>query len=156
MTTGMSAPPIGTTTRMPMMSAMTAMAISAHSRVGSAMISAAMTTAPMANTALTTCRSGINTGCVATMPWSLPNAMRLPVRVSEPINTDSATVTLTTGSTSPVSFWLRICAPATRADAAPPKPLKIATICGIAVNWTRRAAITPIKAPTIKPTIIHS
>ena len=56
------------------------------------------------------------------------------MRVRDPINTDSATVTLTTGSTSPVSFWLIICAAATTADAAPPKPLKMATICGMAVN----------------------
>ena len=32
----------------------------------------------------------------------------------------------------------------------------MATICGMAVNCTRRAAVTPINAPIIKPTIIHS
>ncbi len=40
---------------------------------------------------------------------------------------------------------------ATRADAAPPKPLNAATICGIAVIWTRMANQAPRPAPTATP-----
>ena len=43
---------------------------------------------------------------------------------------------------------------ATKADAAPPRPLKIATIWGISVIWTLVAKIAPITAPTPTPTSI--
>ena len=45
-------------------------------------------------------------------------------------------------------------AAAMRAAAPPPTPLKSATICGIAVIFTRRAETTPITVPTAMPTKI--
>ena len=39
----------------------------------------------------------------------------------------------------------------TMAAAPPPDPLKSATICGIAVIATRRAAMVPITPPTTTP-----
>ena len=41
---------------------------------------------------------------------------------------------------------------ATTAAAPPPAPLKIATICGIAVIGTRRAPTTPMTVPISPPT----
>jgi hypothetical protein len=43
---------------------------------------------------------------------------------------------------------------AIRAAAPPPTPLKSATICGIAVIFTRRAATAPKLPPTAMPTRI--
>ena len=40
------------------------------------------------------------------------------------------------------------------AAAPPPTPLKSATICGMAVMCTLRAAIAPNAPPTIMPTMI--
>jgi hypothetical protein len=40
------------------------------------------------------------------------------------------------------------------AAAPPPTPLKSATICGIAVIFTRRAEMTPITVPMAMPTRI--
>ncbi len=42
----------------------------------------------------------------------------------------------------------------TRAAAPPPTPLKMATICGIAVILTRRAAGTPTTAPMAMATMM--
>ena len=50
---------------------------------------------------------------------------------------------------------LIISADATNADAPPPNPLKIPTISGMAVMATRRAEITPIRAPIAKPIMIN-
>ena len=47
-------------------------------------------------------------------------------------------------------------APATKADAPPPNPLKAATNSGIAVIWTLTAQITPITAPMATPSAIVS
>ena len=45
-------------------------------------------------------------------------------------------------------------AAAIRAAAPPPTPLNSATICGIAVIFTRRAEATPITVPTATPAAI--
>ena len=42
------------------------------------------------------------------------------------------------------------------ATAPPPTPLNSATICGIAVILTRRAAGTPINAPSTRPSPISA
>ena len=46
-------------------------------------------------------------------------------------------------------------APATRAEAPPPKPLNMPTISGMAVIFTFRAATAPMSEPMMIPTMIH-
>ena len=46
-------------------------------------------------------------------------------------------------------------ASAIKATAPPPTPLKSATICGIAVIFTRRAPATPMTAPIAIAGAIH-
>src|SRR6266542_2332115 len=114
MTTGMSAPPIGSTNRMPNSSAPASSAITSASRWG---------------------------------PTSAPMATRLPANDTAPISAESmiaipmsALIRPGSGATS----WKS--ASATSAAAPPPTPLKSATICGIAVIFTARAAYAPIGA----------
>ena len=52
--------------------------------------------------------------------------MKLPEKVKVPINTLTQIIKLK-------SFILKNSEDATKADAAPPRPLNIATICGISV-----------------------
>ena len=55
---------------------------------------------------------------------------------------------------SPPKWW-RNSTQAISATAPPPTPLKMATICGIAVMWTRSAAGTPIAVPMTTPRMIN-
>jgi hypothetical protein len=55
------------------------------------------------------------------------------------------------GTVSFISSARRNSAPLTRREAAPPKPLSSATICGIAVIFTVRAIQSPIAVPTTIP-----
>ena len=156
MTTGMSAPPIGMTIIIPMVSAIIAMAIRGICELGSMMSHTAIAIVAIEMMAFKICLPGISTGWVATIPCNFPKAIMLPVRVMDPMMMDAATVIDTIRFTSELLFSLIISAAATIADAAPPNPLNMATICGIAVSWTCRAAIMPISAPMITPTMIHS
>ena len=83
---------------------------------------------------------------------SLAKATRLPAKDTEPI-----TMLKTLGNAKANGG----CDPcnnssetATRAAAPPPTPLKSATICGMAVIFTRRAATAPIGTPIRRPTIV--
>ena len=84
-------------------------------------------------------------------PCNLPNAIKLPVNVSVPTKIDTTIVPIVNADMSPV---FRNSAAATSAEALPPKPLKIATICGIWVISTFRAKVAPITDPIIIPTSI--
>ncbi len=65
-------------------------------------------------------------------PWSLPNATKLPVKVTEPMRIEMRMVTtVSTGSASRSDSITSVAA--TSAEAIPPRPLNIATICGMAV-----------------------
>ena len=154
-TTGMSAPPIGMTIMIPMTSAIIAIAIRGICELGSMVSHTAIAIVAIEMMVFRMCLPGINTGCVATMPCNFPKAIRLPVRVMDPMMMDAATVIGTIRFTSEL-LSLIISAAATIADAAPPNPLNTATICGIAVSCTFRAATMPISAPMITPTMIHS
>ena len=68
MTTGMSAPPIGMTTSTPPISATAASASSISSICGLITSTTAIASAANNNSPLMTWRTGISTGCVATMP----------------------------------------------------------------------------------------
>ena len=78
----------------------------------------------------------------------MSNATRLPQKVTEPISPDAtvATVIWADGSTALTST-----APATRADAPPPKAFRSATISGIAVIAMRSASVAPMPAPSTTP-----
>ncbi len=68
--------------------------------------------------------------------WSLRKAITLPVREIEPMMTPRMIESASPPGTS--VLWLNS-ATETRAAVAPPMPLKMATIWGIAVIFTRRA-----------------
>ena len=71
---------------------------------------------------------GNTIGLPLTNPCNLPKAIKLPVNVSVPTNTLMAIV----AALNVDGFaGLKYSAAATKADAPPPNPLKIATICGI-------------------------
>ena len=96
-------------------------------------------------------------GLVVMTSCSLPKAMRLPEKVTSPISVPSMMVTATSlGMPSAVSRSLTNSEAAMRADAPPPRPLKTATICGIAVILIVRARTPPTTAPTSMPTPISS
>ena len=86
------------------------------------------------------------------MPWSFPNATRLPLNESEPMMQpmmveatavpDSRSARIAACRKSPVEI---------NAAAPPPKPLRSATIWGICVICTQRAPAVPSAAPITIP-----
>ena len=80
---------------------------------------------------------------------NLPYATSEPVRVTPPIRIDNTIVTSVKVPESGDSA-----AQPTSSDAAPPRPLKSATISGMDVIATARAAIAPIAPPTTIPAAI--
>ena len=108
---------------------------------------------------MTICEPGYFTGREAMIPWSLPKATTEPVRLTEPmIAPSSVAMTKASGSSSPglASESRRNSTTATSAAAPPPAPLKMATICGMAVIGTRLAPSQPATAPMAPPTaMIH-
>ena len=108
---------------------------------------------------VTSCEPGYFTGREAMTPWSLPQATTEPVSDTEPmIAPSSVAMTKASGSSSPGwrSTSRRNSTTATSAAAPPPAPLKMATICGMAVIATRFAPSQPAIAPMAPPTtMIH-
>ncbi len=101
--------------------------------------------------------SGYVTARVVITSCSLPNAMRLPVSVTKPMSTPSMIVSLMWPSTLMSPSEMRMNSDtAMTAEAPPPTPLKIATICGIAVILMVRASTAPMTAPMAMPTAIIS
>ncbi len=95
---------------------------------------------------------------ISTPPLSLSIASNEPVRVIQPTNAESPAATTTTSNSNPVgnnnssdSMYFQDSDKATKADAAPPKPLNNATISGIPVISTRIAMYNPIREPKSKP-----
>ncbi len=81
-----------------------------------------------------------------------------PANDSAPMTADSTLVNETSYVIGVPEFTYLSSSPAaTSAAAPPPAPLKIATICGIAVIFTRCAEMMPTAAPTISaaPTTIQ-
>ncbi len=75
--------------------------------------------------------------------------MKEPVKVTAPIRVPIMIVTPVVPM--PIAGLPLNSAIATRAEAPPPKPLKMPTIWGIAVICTRRAATAPIRLPSTTP-----
>ena len=84
---------------------------------------------------------------------SLPQAMTEPDAVTPPIRMDRNATNAVNVATS---CWPWSAAQPTSRLAAPPEPLKSATISGMEVMPTRRATTAPITAPTMAPAAIHS
>ena len=101
---------------------------------------------------------------ISTPPFNFIIASKLPVKVTQPTKAESPIAIHATLSSnqpkslhSPLSINLKTSEAATRALAAPPKPLKRATISGIPVICTLTAITYPIKAPNPSPApIINS
>jgi len=77
-------------------------------------------------------------------PWSLAKAIMLPLKATAPIR---APVTPRTATLVEGSWTRRSSAAAMAAAAPPPMPLYTATICGMSVIWTRRAATQATMPP---------
>ena len=103
--------------------------------------------------------SGKVIGLPETHPCSLPQAMMLPENVTAPMRVDRAIVTPEVASSAAPSLMVRAnSAPATAAEAPPPRPLNTATSSGMAVIWILRARNAPRTAPTAMetPTVVQS
>ncbi len=154
-TTGMSAPPMGRTSRTPKRRA----PITSTIAQTPASVAPARTPTPTSarnRTPFTTCWPAKTIGRPGSSSCSLPNAIRLPEKLIDPIRAEKSKAPMCSGSTCPgsgASRWNS--AAAIRAAAPPPTPLKSATICGIAVIFTRRAEATPITLPTAIPAAIN-
>ena len=95
-------------------------------------------------------------------PCSLPKAMPDPQNEIEPtIAPNSSKISDRSGKLPTAGLWMpginpcRYSTQAINATAPPPTPLKIATICGIAVIFTLRAAGIPIAVPIATPAMIN-
>ncbi len=86
---------------------------------------------------------------------NFPNATSEPQKLTDPITAEKRIPTRTSPASRPASgAWRWNSAAAMSAAAPPPTPLKSATICGIAVICTARAATTPTTEPSAIPTSI--
>ena len=89
--------------------------------------------------------------------WSLPNATSEPANEIEPTIAENMieTAILASSDSTPASAATWYSEAAISAAAPPPTPLNSATICGIAVIFTRCAATTPMTVPTAMPMMIQ-
>jgi len=155
----MSAPPIGITVVTPRISdAPRTIQKGTPATCGSSTKRTPATRAVITSTMLRKAWPGSRTGAELIVPESFPQAITLPVVVRPPIRTEATTVVRenTASVASPATALPCTADHPTRRDAAPPDPLKSATISGIAVIWTRRAATAPMSDPRATPPTIHS
>ena len=151
-TTGMSAPPIGSTNMLPRIAAATSSRMKRPSDSEPAAIATAEPTATIASRAFMNCCPGSWIGRPGRISWSFPNAMFEPQKETDPtIAAKTSGMTTSVGRSPPE---LRNSAQAISATAPPPTPLNSATICGIAVIFTLRAAGTPTAVPMPMPSAI--
>ena len=88
--------------------------------------------------------------------WSLRNATIEPQNEIEPmIAANRIGIRASSSGLPPASSDSLYSTTEISATAPPPTPLNSATICGIAVMWTLRAAGTPIAVPITSPTTIR-
>ncbi len=154
MTTGMSAPPIGSTTMFPRRAAETRIAMKSASDSSPAAIATAQPTATSRSSAFRIVCPGSMIGRPGMISWSFPNAMFEPQNETEPMIAEKRTGIISSSGMSPPAW--RNSAHATSATAPPPTPLNSATICGIAVIFTLRAAGMPTAVPMTTPRTISS
>ena len=125
-TTGMSAPPIGSTTRLPSSAAAIRMPMKIAWE-GSPLLTAMLTqaaTMPTSSSALITCWPGTASGRVGIRSWSLAKAMFEPQKETEPTTAAKRTgIRVSSGIVSPSEIPWRISDQAISATAPPPTPL---------------------------------
>jgi hypothetical protein len=147
-TTGMSAPPIGSTMVTPNTSAARQVTTRAIRLLGSTTSHTMPATNATASRALSARIPGNVTGLPETTPCSLPAAINEPVKVTPPMVMSSPAVSAAVVSIAPpaVRSWI-----ASSAAAPPPTALKRLTSCGIPVIFTVRAMTRPAPPPTANP-----
>ena len=153
-TTGMSAPPIGSTNITPNTSASTISATIAHCSSSPATIAIPSAAAPPRTRTFTTFWPGKTIGRPLTSSCSLAKATSEPANEIEPISAESTIERASSQTSTPSSSWNS--ASATSAAAPPPTPLNRATICGIAVIFTLRAPTSPTTLPIAAATTISA
>ena len=125
-TTGMSAPPIGSTTRLPSSAAAIRMPMKIACD-GSSLLTAMLTQAaktPISSTALITCWPGTASGRVGIRSWSLAKAMFEPQKETEPTTAEKRIgISVSSGISWPSEMPWRISDQAISATAPPPTPL---------------------------------
>ena len=90
------------------------------------------------------CWPGSWIGRPGMISWSFPNAMFEPQKETEPmIAANSIGISASSAGLPPAASDSRYSTNEISATAPPPTPLNSATICGIAVIFTLRAAGTP-------------
>ena len=147
MTTGMSAPPIGSTNSTPNARAPRMIATSSASFSTPATIATPRPMSTASRRRLPYFWPGYVIGRPVMSSWSFAKAIMLPAKETAPMSAERTIATETFRSRSPgsaIELWKS--ASAMSAAAPPPTPLNSATICGIAVIFTARAAYAPIGA----------
>ncbi len=158
-TTGMSAPPIGSTTMLPSSAAATRMPrMNSASECTPEAIAIAEPTQTSSSTRFSSCWPGSLIGRPGRISCSFANAMFEPQKEIEPMiaaNSDGIIAFAYQSPSGPGKPW-RNSAQAISATAPPPTPLKSATICGIAVIFTLSAEGMPTAVPITMPTAIRT
>ena len=141
---GTSAPPTGSTNSTPSASPTTA---SSHSNRPLELVTtkAHKATDETPAAIASCCPAGSSTGRVVISSCSFRNVTTDPEKLTAPISTVS---TVASRNSTPESGTAKNSASATSAAAAPPTPLNSATICGMAVIFTDRAAGMPTTTPS--------
>ena len=102
------------------------------------------------------CWPGSWIGRPGMISWSFPNAMFEPQNETEPmIAANRAGISASSAGLPPAASDSRYSTNEISATAPPPTPLNSATICGIAVIFTERAAGIPTAAPIATPSAIR-
>ena len=152
MTIGTSAPPTGSTNKIPNSSDRPA-------KINSGVVPRELTTQPPTPrtearvAAITKRPAGKTTGLVVINSCSFIKVMIDPLKDTQP--TMTVKTVKTTSAVVAVSPRFKYSTIATSAAAPPPTPLNSATSCGICVIWTLRAAGTPITSPIAIAPRIH-
>ena len=154
MTTGMSAPPIGSTASTPSAPAATSRTMKTSSLSEPATITTPAAMAMISSAPLMNTPPGSFSGLPEMSSCSLPKAMFEPQKEIDPtIAANTSGMPTSRSVRSPPCS--RNSAHAISAIAPPPTPLNRATICGIAVIFTLRAAGTPMTVPITIPSAIR-
>ena len=140
-TTGMSAPPIGSTNRIPKSSASPTRSHSTHWSCTPATSATPRATVASRTAMLKMFWPGNVIGRPLRSSCSFAKAIIEPANEIEPISAESTVETEAVVARPAVAMWNS--ASATSAAAPPPTPLNRATICGIAVIFTVRAPTRP-------------
>ena len=145
-TVGMSAPPIGMISSTPNTSDSPTMTGKSCHCVGSQIRPTPANTAIASSARFTAFWPRYVMGRVGITSWSLPAAIRLPVKVRKPRITSTTMAPVRNAVSSPSSSQMAYFAVPTRPAARPPKACEIAVRCGTAVSGTRESG-TPTSVP---------